>query len=174
MSRSNSNTLYLLIALAAVARLLPHPWNVTPVGALGLFSGAYMRGPSAWLVPVAAVFIGDVVLGFYDPIVMLCVYLGSALSVGIGRGLLFEQRTLARLGGAVLVTAVAFYLISNFGVWLASYPHTVDGLLMCYFNGLPFLGRTLAGDAFYSVLLFGLVEGALVWRNRHENAHAPG
>ncbi len=29
-----------LIVAAAVARILPHPWNFTPVGAVALFAGA--------------------------------------------------------------------------------------------------------------------------------------
>jgi len=100
------------------------------------------------------------------------------LSVAIGRGLLFRERTLARLGGSVLLSALVFFLVSNFGVWLASpahaYPHTIEGLLLCYLNGLPFLGGTLAGNAFYGALLFGLVEGLRHGRDRHGENHAAG
>ena len=174
MPRGNSFGLYILIGLAAAARLVPHPWNVTPVGALGLFSGAYVRGPLAWLMPVAALIIGDAFLGFYHPVVMLCVYIGTMLSVVIGRGLLFNKCSLNCLGVSVIIAAVVFYLVSNFGDWIAMYPHTIEGLLLCYLNGLPFLGRSLAGDAMYTTLLFGLVEGALLLRARNEDVHVAG
>lgn len=163
MARGNSIGLYLLIGLVALARLVPHPWNVTPAGALGLFSGAYVRGPMAWLVPAAALMIGDAVIGFYDPVTMLFVYAGGILGVSIGRYLLFRVRSLARVGGSVFLASTVFYLVSNFGVWLASpahaYPLTLEGLWLCYVNALPFFGRTLAGNAVYAALLFGLVEG---------------
>ena len=32
---------YILIVLTIIIRLLPHPFGVTPVGALGLFAGSY-------------------------------------------------------------------------------------------------------------------------------------
>ena len=32
-----------MIALAAVLRVMPHPWNFTPVGAMALFSGAVIK-----------------------------------------------------------------------------------------------------------------------------------
>ena len=39
----------LLATAAGVARLIPHPWNFTPVGALGLFTGSRLRpGSPLW------------------------------------------------------------------------------------------------------------------------------
>src|SRR5688572_22104867 len=70
---------YALIILAAVMRILPHPLNFTPIAALGLFAGAYAGGRLAWAVPLAALLIGDVFTGFYNPVVMACVYVGFAL-----------------------------------------------------------------------------------------------
>ena len=43
---------YFLIIAAVLARLLPHPFNVTPLGAVGLFDGANCRAGIAWAVPV--------------------------------------------------------------------------------------------------------------------------
>ncbi len=61
------------------------------------------------------------------------------------------------LGIATLAGAVLFYLITNFGVWalFATYPKTWAGLMACYAAGIPFFRTTLAGDAFYVVVLFG-------------------
>jgi len=32
-----------MIALAAILRIVPHPWNLTPIGAMALFSGSMFR-----------------------------------------------------------------------------------------------------------------------------------
>ena len=74
-----------------------------------------------------------------------------------------------RLGGAVLVGAVQFFLITNFGAWLFlnSYPKTLGGLVACYVAGVPFFWNTLAGDMFFSGVLFGglfLAEREFGWR----------
>jgi hypothetical protein len=84
------------------------------------------------------------------------VYGSFLLSIAIG-WLLRERRTVPRVGGAVLLGAAQFFLITNFGVWmlLNSYPKTLAGLVACYIAGLPLFWNTLAGDALFSALLFG-------------------
>ena len=151
---------WVLILFAALCRALPHPFNVTPVGAIGLFAGAKLPGRIAWAVPLLALLAGDLFLGFYDPVVMAGVYLGMALSALFGRWLLRRQRSLGRFAAAAGGASLTFFLVSNFGVWLASghggYPHTWAGLLTCYAMGVPFLWRTLLGDGLYTFVLFGL------------------
>lgn len=155
MKNIDTKLIYGLILLVAVSRLVPHPWNIVPIGALGLFSGAYLSRRSAWFIPVAALLLGDMFIGFYNPVTMVFVYCGFTMSAVIGRVLLHQRRSVNRVGVSVLMGALAFFLISNFGVWLVNYPLTSDGLILCYLNGLPFLSRSLLGDAVYSVILFG-------------------
>lgn len=145
----------LLVALAALIQIVPDAWNVTPIGAVGLFAGARLSPRVAWAVPIAALAISDVMLGLYVPLVMSLVYLGYLAGPVVGRALLAPRRSLARLGGAVLLSATVFFLVSNVGNWLAYFPHTVSGLFDCYVRGLPYFGRSLLGDSFYAALLFG-------------------
>ncbi len=146
----------LLIVFAIVSRLIPHPWNFTPVGAVGLYAGARMSPRTAWMVPLSALLVSDIFVGFYDWTVMLAVYVGFMLAPVIGWLMLRGPAKATRVGTAVVINAVVFYLVSNFGVWAAGYyPPTLAGLVACYIAGLPFLGIALAGDSFYSVLLFG-------------------
>ena len=161
---------WLLMVAAATMRLLPHPWNITPVGGFSLFSGAYLRGPVSWLAPLACLLIGDAIMGFYDWRVMCCVYLGFIASAVVGRVLLGRRRTALRVGSAALLAAIAFFLISNTGSWLAFYPRTTAGLLQCYINGLPYFGYTLLGNLLYSGILFGVFE----WLQRHYSSTAIG
>ena len=164
--KGNIAGLCVLVVVVAAARVVPHPLNVTPVGALGLFCGAYVAGRWACLLPLAALLPGDLAMGLYDPLVMPFVYLGFACSAFCGRIFLHEQRTIPRFGGGVLAAALAFYLVSNFGMWMAAWPMSWEGLVGCYASGLPYLLRTLAGNALYGVVLFGGYETMKAWRNR--------
>ena len=69
---------YAILFLAALLRFIPHPWNVTPVGAIGLFAGAHCDRRIAWAIPLVVLAIGDAITGFYSPFVMLFVYAGFA------------------------------------------------------------------------------------------------
>jgi len=161
-SKANRNTAYLRIAIvlcfilfAAIVRILPHPWNFTPVGAMALFSGAKLgRNWKAFFLPLAALFAGDVFVGFHK--LMFAVYLSFCLSVLIG--IIFRNRqSVGPLSMATLLGATQFFLVTNFAVWafLTGYPKTLSGLTACYVAGIPFFGNTLAGDAFYAAVLFG-------------------
>jgi len=144
-----------MVVLAAVLRIVPHPWNLTPIGAMALFSGAMVKDRRlAVLFPLLALFVGDLFIGFNKLIPI--VYASFLLNVLIGR-FLADNRTVARLGGATFLAALQFFLITNFAVWalLGSYPLTPAGLVACYVTGLPLFGNTLAGDALYVILLFG-------------------
>jgi hypothetical protein len=143
------------VAVAAVLRLLPHPPNFTPIGAMALFSGAYLgRRWVAFVAPLAALLLSDLVLGFYHG--MATVYATVALIVVIGWWV-SSRRTPLRIGAAAVASSVTFFVITNFGMWLFSgfYPVTYAGLVACYTAAIPFFQNTIAGDLFYTVLLFG-------------------
>lgn len=162
--------IFALIVLAALVRGMPHPDNITPIGALALFSGAYLDKRVLWLVPVGALFLGDVANGLYDATVLIAVYLGFLASTMVGRSLLRGQDRPARVVLGVGIGAVVFWLISNFGAWLAFRPITVEGFIACYLEGLPYLGRSLLGDGFYALVLFGsysLLRTQLIQRWAH-------
>jgi hypothetical protein len=146
-----------MILFAAVLRIVPHPWNLAPVGAMALFSGAVIRNRFvALLFPMLALLVGDFFVGFH--ILMPVVYASFLISVAIGFWLR-DERTVLRLGGAVVLGAIQFFLITNLGVWmfLHSYPRSLTGLAACYVAGLPYFWNTLVGDAFFSALFFGAV-----------------
>lgn len=148
-----------LIAMAVLARLIPHPANVTPIVGLALFSGAYFGGvriskAGAILLPLAAMFISDLALGVHDQ--MVSVY-GSIVLVSFIGFALAEKRTAGRVIAASVASSTLFFLITNFTVWLAGemYAKTGAGLVECYTLALPFYRNGLIGDLAYSGLLFG-------------------
>ena len=147
---------YFLIVLGVIARLVPHAWNFTPIGALGLFAGANCRPRIAWLVPLSSLLLADLILGFYSPITMGFVYLGFLAGPFIGRWLITPRRSVRRIGSAVLMSSTVFFVVSNFGVWLGGfYPLTPSGLVECYVLAIPFYGAMLLGDGLYAAILFG-------------------
>jgi hypothetical protein len=145
----------LMIILAATLRIAPHPWNFAPIGAMALFSGATLRDRRlTLLLPLAALFAGDLFIGLHKLIPV--VYASTLLTVLIGKWL-ENHRPVARIGAAVFLGALQFFILTNFSVWalLGSYPHNFMGLVACYVAGIPFFWNTLAGDTFYSTILFG-------------------
>ncbi len=154
----NARILTLLAAILAAAalRLVPHPPNFTPIGAMALFSGAYLgrRGAVALAAPLGALFLSDLVLGFYRG--MPTVYFSVALIVIIG-WLALRRVSPIRVGGAAIASSVLFFVLTNFGMWLSSgfYPRTLAGLEACYIAAIPFFQNTVAGDLFYAAVLFG-------------------
>jgi len=158
MTTNQARLLVLLSAIVAAAalRLVPHPPNFTPIGAMALFSGAYLgkRGAIALIAPLAALFLSDLLLGFYAG--MATVYFATALVVVIG-WIALQRRTPVRVAGAAIASSVLFFVLTNFGMWLSSgyYPRTLAGLRACYIAAIPFFQNSVAGDLFFSAVLFG-------------------
>lgn len=144
-----------LVALGACARLLPHPWNFTPLVAMGVFAGAQARRTStAALVTLLSLAVSDLVLGFYGG--FWWVYGAALVPVLLGR-LVRNRGGVRSLAATVLGSSLSFFVLTNFAVWAGGhlYPRTVAGLAACYVAAIPFYGNQLAGDAFYAVVLFG-------------------
>jgi hypothetical protein len=157
MTANHARFLALLAAIvvAAMLRLVPHPPNFSPIDAMALFSGAYLgRRWLAFVAPLGALLLSDLILGFYSG--MEFQYVSVALIVLMG-WVALPKVSVLRLAGAAIASSVLFYLVTNFGTWVGSdmYPHTLAGLETCYVAAIPFFQNTLAGDLFYTGLLFG-------------------
>ena len=57
-----------IILLAVVARLIPHAPNFAPIGGLALFSGTHFKKKIALFIPLTAMFLSDIFLGFHKAI----------------------------------------------------------------------------------------------------------
>jgi len=157
MTTNHSRLLAILTAVlvAAALRLVPHPPNFTPIGAMALFSGAYLADRRlALAAPLAAMLLSDAVIGFHSG--MPFVYGSLALIVLIG-WLGLKRVSSFRIVGAALASSLLFFVVTNFGTWALSgmYPLTAAGLAACYVAAIPFFQNTVVGDLFYAGLLFG-------------------
>ena len=155
-----------IIIAGAFMRLIPHWPNFTPIAAMALFGGAYLeRKYLAYLIPIAALFISDLIIGFYD--YMLPIYLAFAITVTLG--ILIRQKLSAgRILGTAFASSIIFFLITNFAAWVGSpfYAKDFAGLMQAYIAGLAFFNdgsygisfflNEVLGTVFYSLIFFGV------------------
>lgn len=141
-----------IILLAVVARLVPHAPNFSPIGGLALFSGSNFKSKFSFLIPILAMLISDIFLGFHKTIPY--VYLSFIIIFFIGRNI--KVNKWQNLLSASLVSSIIFFVITNFGVWAAGsmYQKNLQGLMQCYTLGVPFFRNTLISDLFYSFSFF--------------------
>ena len=153
------------VIIGLLFRVIPHPANFSPIFAIALFGGTYFADRRlALIIPLTALFISDLFIGFYSPVVMISVYAGLILTGILGLWLRNRKSVLNLLGTAV-ASGLLFYLISNFGVWVnpvSGYSKDLAGLIQCYVLALPFLKNTLASNLVYSAVLFGGYELTLL------------
>jgi hypothetical protein len=171
MKNSTSRPLAIgLTILGMLARLVPHAPNFTPVGGVSLFAGGRLTGWKAYLLPLVLMLVTDPLVGGYS-FATPFVYASFLVYVWIGSRLRATQSPLA-IGAAAVAGSVQFFVITNFGVWLnpaATYAHNAAGLMACYVAAIPFYGRTLLADLFYSAALYGayaLLSRRVAVRNR--------
>jgi hypothetical protein len=159
--RPRAGWVVVFVLAAAFARLVPHPPNFSPIGAIAFFGGAMLASRKmAFAVPLLAMLMSDLVLhvtsgrGFHalGPVV----YAAFALTVCLGRVVRSRLAWPAVALGSV-AAATLFFTITNLAVWAFSdsYPRTGAGLLACFVAAIPFFANTLASQIAYGVALFG-------------------
>jgi hypothetical protein len=161
--------LTLIIFLAVASRLIPHPANFSPLGAIALFGAAHFsKRWQAWFIPILATWLSDL---FINNVIYAQYYpeftwfysgfywqYGAYLLIGLLGFLLYKKHiSLGNVLGGAIGAGFIFFLVSNFGVWLSGtlYPKNLSGLIACYAAGIPFFKGTLMGNLFYTTTLFG-------------------
>lgn len=162
-----------LILFAAFSRLIPHPPNFAPIGAMALFGAAYFsQRYLSFLIPIISMWLSDLVLNnvvygqyfdhfvwFYDGFYFTY---GAFIVIGLIGFVTIKRIRVQNLILASLLASIVFFLISNFGVWASGtmYPHSLNGLISCYAAAVPFFKNTTLGDLLYCSVLFGAFEFA--------------
>lgn len=163
-----------LIFLTILGRLITNYmaiYNFTAIGAGALFAGVVLKDKKyAYIVPLAALFLSDVffqlftsIPGFYGG-EMFFVYGGFLLISLLGTKI--RKPKFGNVFLASVASGLIFYGMSNFGTFLFRdmYPHTLSGLLACYYAAIPFYKNdlfgsfflnTIMGNVFYTAVLFG-------------------
>ena len=153
-----------LVLVGVGTRLLPHPPNFTSIVAIALFGGVYFSKRIAIILPLAAMLIGDIFLGFYEVKLMASVYISFLLCVFIGFWLKKHKKWHTVLGSSLL-SSFLFFFLTNFAVWAFTpwYEKSLAGINECYLMSLPFFKHSLMGDLLYVVVFFGTYELIKLW-----------
>jgi hypothetical protein len=168
----------LIVFVTSLSRLIPYVfeslpfYNFSPIGAIGLFGAAHFANRKmAFIIPLIALWFSNLILNnvflssYFNGFTWFSnwsIYLIFAVIVAFGFFIL-KKVTKIRVLVASLGASIIFFIVSNFLVWLngSMYPQTIEGLITCYAAAIPFFWNTLAGDIFYSALLFGTFEWAV-------------
>lgn len=142
-----------LVVFVVVARTAPHPANFAPVAAVALFGGAILPRRWAVIAPLLAMIVSDLIIGLHPLVIFTW---GSFALIALASSAWLRGMSPIRIGLSSIGASVFFYVVTNFGVWAQGqmYSMTVNGLVQCYVNALPFFRGTLAGDLFYTGVLF--------------------
>ena len=167
-----------LFMLMVAAMRIPNaaqltPWaNFSPIGAMGLFGGAYFsRQWKAILFPLLTLLASDLIIQFFVfngkygilyngwywiyGIFILITFIGKW---GI------KRVTLKNVAMAAVIASLAHWMLADFTVWAGGgmdmrtmQPLSRDwaGLLQCYIQGFPFMRNFLAGTLLYGGIMFG-------------------
>jgi len=142
----------ILILVLSFSRLIPHPWNFTPVLAVGIFSGFYFKQFYLGLfIVIVSMFLGDLYLGFHST--MFFTYISLAVAVILGLYIKHFKFTEILVTG--LTSSICFFLITNFGAWLTleMYEKNLAGLISSYTLAIPFFHNTLISTILYLLLI---------------------
>lgn len=166
--------IYLVFVVAVLTRFLmnSHLPGFSPVFGALLLSGARLKKRDAIWFPVAVLAVGDWLLTTqvfhmevrWDHAITLAAFAAMA---GIG-GLLRGNLSPLRFGGCAIGASTAYFLISNFGVWVGwgLYPHTWQGLIACYLAALPYYRTSSLSTLVGGAVLFW---GYEFFRRRHHD-----
>ena len=165
----NITVMTVIVFLAGASRIFPHPPNFSPILAIALFGAAHFSKKwQAVFIPMFAVWLSDLFInnfvysnqgtefiwfysGFYWQYASYFIIIMSSI-------LVFKNKiSISKTLGASLGSSMAFFLLSNFGVWAGSgmYMKNLSGLITCYVAGLPFLQNTIVSNVLFTTVLFG-------------------
>lgn len=144
-----------LVVFVVAARTAPHPANFAPVAAVALFGGAVLPRRWAVVAPLLAMIASDLIIGLH-PLVLFT--WGSFALIALASSAWLKGMSPIKIGLSSIGASVFFYVVTNFGVWAQGkmYAMNMHGLIDCYINALPFFRGTLAGDLFYTGVLFSV------------------
>ncbi len=146
------------------------PWNFSPVYAICFCAGAYFTGVRSWLVPVALMFVSDVIMNYFHwrpqgfsifsgyMLANYVLYLGlTALG-----WLVTSKRAPAVLIAGGTLGACGFFFASNIMAWVGNpvYAKTWAGLMQSFTVGQPgfpppimFLKHTAFSGALFTAII---------------------
>lgn len=157
MNKRNCIILIVLTLTGLATHLLPHSAGFSTVGTLGMLVAAYLPIKLLAIPVLITIGVADFINGIYALSAMFFVYLAH-LSATFILAKVLKCINPYRIIVATILNAVVFYLISNIApMVMGYYPATVEGWLLCYTNGLPFLWRGILANLVFAGFAFALI-----------------
>ena len=145
---SSFKLFFTVLIVLSVTRFIPHPPNFTSLIALSFYVPVIF-GIKKIIFVILALFITDIFIGFHNTIFFT---IGSIGLIGLS-SLYLKNSLVLRMTG-VLMGAILFYIVTNFGVWSSGvYGYNFEGLIDCYTLALPFFGNTLVSTLLFSFII---------------------
>ena len=148
----NNKFFYLFFfgVILALSRIIPHPPNFTPILASAIMAPILIK--DRWFgvaVPIVAMFISDIIIGFYS--YQFVIY-SSILAIALVTPM---RKNYVGLGIMAVGGSVWFFITTNFAEWMIwdYYPKTIEGLITCYTLAIPFFKNTLISTCLFTGLL---------------------
>ncbi len=156
----------LLILVCSLYRIWPdRPMGFAPQLAMAIFAGGVIRDKKwAFLLPLLSMFISDALYqvlylngatqipGFYEGQVSNYLLFGSMTIFGI----MIRQISWTKIIAASFAAPSAFFLISNFLVWIGGGGYQRPTLMQAYADGIPFYQMSILATLVFSISMFGI------------------
>ena len=139
----------------AASRFIPHPPNFTSLIALSFYVPAIL-GLNYIPALLISFLITDLIIGFHNVVLFTW---GSVLIISILASKYLFNTILSRISGA-LAGACIFFIVTNFGVWIAGnlYDYTLEGLIECYTLAIPFFNYSLLSTFIFSIIFESFIK----------------
>ena len=158
-----------LILILTLSRIIPHPWNFTPVIAVAIMSGYFFKNIYfSFSILLISMLVADLFLGFYENMIFVysSLLLISFLFYKISKRINFKNLFIYGFAGSVI-----FFVISNFGVWALGspgvsnlpYDKTLSGLIECYVFAIPFFPNTFLSTLIFSYPAIYIYKSLPTW-----------
>lgn len=160
-----------LVVTAVSWRIINHNFNFAPnlelITAVTVLAAIVLGARWAVIVPLSSMIVSDLIIG--NSSIFMFTW-GAFAIIGAGAILLRKlnkqpkKQIIASIGFAV-ASSFAFFVITNFGVWLQGwYPATPAGLITCFILAIPFYRTMLIGNIILvpaSVAVYQLVRARI-------------
>jgi len=158
-----------LILILALARLIPHPPNFTPIIAVAIMSGVFFKNIYLSLgILLISMLLADAFIGFYSNIlfVYLSLFLITFIFYKISKKINFKNLLIYSFGSSII-----FFIISNFGVWALGnpavndipYEKSLEGLIQCYVLAIPFFANTFLSTVIFTYPAIYIYKSLPAW-----------
>ena len=174
--KTNIILVLFLIFIGSLGRIALHNYpNIETVMVVTFIAAVYIRKWYALLVPLTAMGISDLFLGNFTmssnySLILVFTYTGFLFVAIISRHYrdFFKENSSSLCKTSVtntsmygLLFVMVYDIWTNIGAFLLMYPHTLDGLLLCYAMAIPFMLYHLISGAVTFALIVAPVTNIL-------------